>query len=504
MARDGNGTYNLPEAPFVFDTVIDEAAVNNNFSDIGSALSQSLSKDGQTVPTGNLPMGGQRHTGVGNASARNDYASAGQVQDGAFVWCGTAGGTANALTLSPSPAIAAYAEGQKFRFRAGAAANTGATTVVVSGLAAVAIQFDDAALTGGEIEASKYYEVLYDGTQFQLTRLSSAPFDPAAVAITGGTIDGVTIGSTTPVSDVTLSGLLSSTASVNTLRQAARFRNQAQGSSAAIQFSLGNFADPDDFRITLNGTGNSTGPGLRGVTIRANGGAMDLQATGGLTLPDAVSSESDQNSAVTHLQLQNQNSGASAAAQLAIGNDAAPSDFSITVNSSGNSSGPGARGVLVNANAGSLLLSGNGTQLRLSSDGIVRCPPVFSQTTATAVNVAVDGGGELRRNTSALKYKRDVADYTRGLADLQNLRPVTFKSVNLDDDNTYAGFIAEEVHDAGLTEFVFYLDGQPDALHYPYMISLAVAAIKELSGQVTALKAEVAGLESRVTALEAP
>lgn len=511
MARDGNGTYNLPEAPFVFDTVIDEAAVNNNFSDIGSALSQSLSKDGQTVPTGNLPMGGQRHTGVGNASARNDYPSAGQVQDGAFVWCGTAGGTANALTLTTSPAITAYSEGQIFRFRAGAAANTGATTVVVSGLTAVAIQFDDAALTGGEIEASKYYEILYDGSAFQLARLSSAAFDPSAVAITGGTIDGVTIGGTTPASNVTLSGLLSSTANVNTLKQAARFRNISQGSASSTRFSLGNFADPDDFSITLNGTGNNTGPGLRGTTIRANGGAMSLEATGGLTVPSSMASDSNTNGPVNHFLVRNLNAGTSAATQIAIGNDVAPSDFSITVNSSTNTTGQGARGVLVNANAGTLLLSGGGTQLRLGSDGIASCPPVFNQTTATAINVAVDAGGQLRRNTSALKYKRDVADYTRGLADLQNLRPVTFKSINQDDDNTYAGFIAEEVHDAGLTEFVFYIDGQPDALHYSYMIALAVAAIKDLAGQVTALETaraeqetRIAGLESRVTALETP
>ena len=38
MSRDGNGNYSLPEAAFVYDTVIDETAVNSNFSDIASAL----------------------------------------------------------------------------------------------------------------------------------------------------------------------------------------------------------------------------------------------------------------------------------------------------------------------------------------------------------------------------------------------------------------------------------------------------------------------------------
>lgn len=174
MSRDGSGAYSLPEAPFVYGTVIDEGAVNSNFSDIASALTGSIASDGQTTPTANLPMGSFRHTGVGNASARNQYAATGQVQDGAFLWCGTAGGTADALTLSPTPSITAYAAGQVFRFKAGASANTAATTVAVSGLAAKDIQFNGAALAGAEIQAGKWYEVLYDGTQFQIRPIAGA------------------------------------------------------------------------------------------------------------------------------------------------------------------------------------------------------------------------------------------------------------------------------------------------------------------------------------------
>lgn len=175
MARDGNGNYSLPEAPFVFDTVIDEAAVNNNFADIGRALTQSLSRDGQTVSTGNLPMGGRRHTNVADASSRNEYSAVGQVQDGAFTWCGAAGGTANALTLLPSPPITAQVAGQRFLF-VGAAANSDAATAAISGLPVRDIQIGGAALTGGEIQAGEIYEILDDGTQLQLSR-----FSPAAI-----------------------------------------------------------------------------------------------------------------------------------------------------------------------------------------------------------------------------------------------------------------------------------------------------------------------------------
>ena len=167
------GVYSLPEAAFVGDTVIDEAAVNNNFSDIGTALTESLAKDGQTDPTANLPMATYRHTGVGNSNARDQYAATGQVQDSAFTWCGTAGGTADALTLTPSPAITTYTARQNFAFIS-SAANTGAATVAVSGLAATAIQLGGSALSAGDIPNGAYCEVAYDGTQFQLHSVSQA------------------------------------------------------------------------------------------------------------------------------------------------------------------------------------------------------------------------------------------------------------------------------------------------------------------------------------------
>lgn len=189
MARNGTGTYDLPEAPFVYDTVISETAVNSNFSDIASALTQSLSKDGQTTPTANLPMGNFRHTGVGNGTARNHYGSVGQIQDDSVVWCGTAGGTANALTLTPSPSITAYATGQRFRFQAGASPSDDAATIAVSGLTAKAAEINDAALSGSVfIEAGKYYECFYDGTAFQLSRLSTfVPTFGTAALLDAGT-----------------------------------------------------------------------------------------------------------------------------------------------------------------------------------------------------------------------------------------------------------------------------------------------------------------------------
>lgn len=78
MSRNGSGTYSAPVNSWnpainnVLATPADWQAILN---DISSALSQSLSKDGQTTATGNLPMGGFKLTGLGNGTNSGDSVS---------------------------------------------------------------------------------------------------------------------------------------------------------------------------------------------------------------------------------------------------------------------------------------------------------------------------------------------------------------------------------------------------------------------------------------------
>lgn len=238
MARDGLGNFNLSEPPFVYDTTILEDVMNNVLSDIASGLTQSLSRDGQSLPTAPLPMGGYRHTDVGNASARDQYAAAAQVQDGTFTWCGTAGGTANALTLSPYLSIPAYAAGQRFLFTA-SAANTDAVTVAVSGLSATPIQNAGAALVSGDIVAGRAYSIVYTGSAFQIAAHSLVVPVPVATETVSGisrqaTIDEAMSGeSTTPAAlpHVTPEGVAAAVS-------ATRWKSRAIGERFAIQTHL--------------------------------------------------------------------------------------------------------------------------------------------------------------------------------------------------------------------------------------------------------------------------
>lgn len=167
MARDGLGTYSRVGASAVAGTVATAAYYNAEINDLATALTASVAKDGQTTPTANLPMGGFKHTNIAVATARTDYAAMAQIQDGSVIWCSTAGGSGNAITLAPSPAITAYVAGQVFRFIA-SAGNTAATTLAVSDLTTKAVQSGLAALASGDIDTGKTYEAIYDGTAFQI------------------------------------------------------------------------------------------------------------------------------------------------------------------------------------------------------------------------------------------------------------------------------------------------------------------------------------------------
>ncbi len=133
--------------------------------------------------------------------------------------------------------------------------------------------------------------------------------------------------------------------------------------------------------------------------------------------------------------------------------------------------------------------------MTLDASGNLRVQAIYNLTTGGAANVHVSADGTLYRSTSSLKYKTDVQDATHGIAEVMALRPVTYKGVN-DGETVFGGLIAEEVHAAGLTEFVQYAeDGTPDALAYGNMVALAFKAIQEQQALITSLTARIAALE---------
>jgi hypothetical protein len=124
----------------------------------------------------------------------------------------------------------------------------------------------------------------------------------------------------------------------------------------------------------------------------------------------------------------------------------------------------------------------------------------YNSTIGLAANLHVySGDGGLYRATSSIKYKRDVVNYTKGLDAVATLRPVFYKGTNpVEGDTVYAGLIAEEVHAAGLTEFVQYnQEHEPEGLSYGNMAALLIKSIQEQQAVITSLTARITALESK-------
>jgi len=74
MSFNGTGTFliNTAGQPVVTGTTITSTAFNALTADLATGLSTAITKDGQTVVTGNIPFNGFKLTGVGAPTAIND------------------------------------------------------------------------------------------------------------------------------------------------------------------------------------------------------------------------------------------------------------------------------------------------------------------------------------------------------------------------------------------------------------------------------------------------
>ena len=138
MAFNGSGTFTR-----IYNWVIDKAnsipitasRMDGELDGIAAGLSNCITKDGQTTITANIPFANYKITGLGNGTTRSDAINAGQVQDNQFLYLGTTGGSADAYTLSPAPAITAYATTQQFTAKINATNTTTTPYLQISGIA---------------------------------------------------------------------------------------------------------------------------------------------------------------------------------------------------------------------------------------------------------------------------------------------------------------------------------------------------------------------------------
>jgi hypothetical protein len=173
MSFNGTGTFviNSSGQPVVSSTVISATVFNALTADLATGLSTCITKDGQTTPTNNIPMGGFKITGLGAATVGTDAVRLSQLQAGTAQLLAVSG--TDTLTALGTPTLTAYATGNTFYFVA-AATNTTSVTLNVDGLGAKAVtRHGSTALVAGDILAGEVCLVVYDGTRFQLLNPTS-------------------------------------------------------------------------------------------------------------------------------------------------------------------------------------------------------------------------------------------------------------------------------------------------------------------------------------------
>ncbi len=266
MPFNGSGVYQpvtSPDFPAVAGSTIRAAQYNNQINDMAMALTKCVTRDGQSPALANLSMGTYKHTDVGAAAARTDYARADDVQDGVPQYLTTIGGTPNAVTAVAVYGMSAYKAGQTFTFKA-VSSNTGATTLSLNGIGARNIVMSDgAALAANAILAGELVTVQYDGTSFILAPKRAVGLGTAAQKNIG------TSGNTVPTLDGKNIWSGQNTPKAGTLTDAATITWDADTNGQIVAVTLGGnrtMVAPTNIvqhnlymmRVTQDGTGSRT------------------------------------------------------------------------------------------------------------------------------------------------------------------------------------------------------------------------------------------------------
>ena len=157
----------------------------------------------------------------------------------------------------------------------------------------------------------------------------------------------------------------------------------------------------------------------------------------------------------------------------------------------------------------------NTEALRITDSGYLVSAPTYGLTSGQSANVYINSSGTFKRSTSALKYKTDVRDLES--IDISSFRPIRYKSNVADDDpnEEFMGFIADEFHNAGLTELVSYSVSyaeddtkkenpiyEVEGFNYDRLTAILTKSLQNSQTKITALETSVADLTTRLEALE--
>jgi hypothetical protein len=165
------------------------------------------------------------------------------------------------------------------------------------------------------------------------------------------------------------------------------------------------------------------------------------------------------------------------------------------------------------ASSGSVSTGSISTSSSITSGGNIRAPGITSTTFLQAENHAgggttgasINNNGTIIRTSSSERYKQDIENLEVSYEDLLALQPKRFRlkdeAAESTDARYYAGFIAEEIDQTSLKDFVAYQtleDGtkRPDGVYYGELTAALLEAIKHQDVLIKSLTERIAALES--------
>lgn len=433
--------------------------------DFANGINACMAKDGSNAATGNLNLGANRVTNIGAGTVRTDAVQVAQIQDGAIIWCGTSGGTASAYTLTPTPAISAYAAGQVFRFIANTT-STGSITLQVSGLASPVTCLLKGSKqvfgpVGIQLIAGLTYEALYDGTNFlisDLLELANFTNDASAARV-----------------------------------KLFKSRGTTAGSNVIVQ--NGDALGQIDF-YGANGTGYDRGAFINATITGTPGASADMPtALTFATTPDGSASPTEKMRILPSGEIcMGVSSGLGGTYRLTIG-DATGSRI-VGINGGASATQDGAAVVFLNNSAISGVVGNYSAVQGGAYNGGFTIKNAGSNFYLLGVTAAVgthflkwnNVTGAWTYDTSSARYKQDIVDSPYGLNEVLAMRPVTF-TYKAEPDRHDVGFIAEEMVQVVPEVVAKNIDGEPDAISYDRLTSVLCKAIQELEARVAALEA---------------
>jgi len=151
----------------------------------------------------------------------------------------------------------------------------------------------------------------------------------------------------------------------------------------------------------------------------------------------------------------------------------------------------------INPLGGNVTIGTGSTTITLNGSLFASGPFGNQLTSGTIRAMAVSSSGSIGWSSSSRRHKQNIVSAGLDIPSILSIEPIDFRYIkeveNLGDlAKVEIGFIAEDLHDAGLTQFVYYDEsGDPEGISYHTYVVALQAVVRSQQEQIDNLKARL-------------